>query len=164
MLFTQSTNAAAFVTPQWILTPLSTDPQKGPYLLVLSGIVATNFEAIQHTGWRSDTLQIQPDVDIKNALSFANAPKAPPGSRTMFEVQQYSTFGSLSSIFDESEAVNAGFSINSFWPFFEPGSRRLVGVNMTIAVQDRDASLLRVGYQITAVGTFTQVANPDPPQ
>jgi hypothetical protein len=82
----------------------------------------------------------------------------------VLEAEQYATYGSLNSIFDKDTSVNAGFAVDAFRPFFSDGDRGIIngsGIDLDIAVQDVDATILRVGYQLTAVGKF--VITPQPP-
>ena len=155
MLFTQSTNASKFVNPQFLVTPLS----ENRLLLVLSGVVITEFVCTQKADWHRDTLQIVLDNDIRRALASTGLPNPPAGFHMMFLAEQYATFGGLNSIFDKNAADNAGFAVDSFMPPFDGDSFRVLGMTMDVAVQDSDAILYRVGYQLTAVGQFVQVPN-----
>jgi hypothetical protein len=152
LTFFEANNDGSFVEPQWVITPL---PGQGKWLLVLSGVVVTNFVTVQHSGWRRDKVQIFPRINVP--LGYAMQAPPPPGSEYLFDVEQYATFGGLSSIFDRSTSVNAGFAVDAFRPIFAGNNRLLKGIELDIAAQDRDAELLRVNYQLTAVGSIQSV-------
>ena len=156
MLFAaQTTDAGKFVNPQWIVTPLPA----GRHLLVLSGVVIIDFWSRQ-ASWHRESLSISPDRDLALVIASAGVPPAPQGFAIRFLAEQYSTFGGMNSIFDQDTAVNAGFAVDAFKPTFDFGTRLLNGIQLDIAVRDSDAALLRVGYHLTAVGRFVQIAIP----
>ena len=154
MQFVQSSTPSAFVNPQWIITPISTDRQ----LLVLSGAVISNFASTHKSGWTSDpAVDIAPDQDLLNVVTFLKLGPPPANQFWGFQADQYATFGGLTSVFDKNTAVNAGFAVDSFAPLILPneaGSRIVGGVQLALAVQDSDATILRVGYHLMAIGQF----------
>jgi len=153
--FTQSLNPEKFVGPQWIVTALPAKRQ----LLMLCGILVIDFRNNQKQGWRGDSVEIYPDSDIRSAITYAGVPPPKDGFEIKFVAEQYTTFGAMNSIFDQDASVNAGFAVDSFGPIFYPAvTRQLTGIRLNVAVQDQDAALLRVGYQLTAVGRFEQIA------
>ena len=134
----------------------------GKLLLVISGTVVINFSSGQSSGWRRDTIRILPDF----TGPFTYAGNDPTANAVVFQAEQYSTFASLNAIFDQSTSVNAGFAVDAFRPYFIDGGRGLTtgsGIDVDIAVQDIDATLYRVGYELTAVGTFSSVPFLDAP-
>ncbi|HLY69552.1 MAG TPA: hypothetical protein VKR53_07465 [Puia sp.] len=153
----QSDNSSAgnFVNPQWIITPLPNNK----WCLVLSGVLICNFTTGTGSGWRRDTLQI--GLDINSIFSFAGFDSA--NKIVTLQVEQYACYGSLNSIFDKDESVNAGFAVDKFYPFFAGGGRALTdgsGVFLDVATQDIDATLLRVGYYLMAIGTISSAPIP----
>ena len=151
LTFDQTSNAQAenFVYPQWIITPLPSDK----WLLIVSGIVVINVTSGQSSGWHRDTVRILPD--FSGPFTFAGNDLL--NNAVVFQAEQYATYGSLNSIFDKSTSVNAGFAVDAFLPFFSDGGRGVTvgsGIDLDIAVQDIDATILRVAYKITAVGQF----------
>lgn len=152
LAFVESHNDGSFVEPQWIITPLSS----GKWMLVLSGVVIVNFTTVQHTGWRHERVQIIPNLP----LAYAKGMDPPPGSEYLFNVEQYATYGGLSSIFDKAASIDAGFAVDASRPIFTGNSRLLRGIELDIATHDRDASLLRVNYQLTAVGVIDMAIAP----
>jgi hypothetical protein len=145
-----------FVYPQWIITQLPGNK----WLLVVSGVVVVDITSGQSNGWLHDTIRILP----RFADAFAFAGNDVNNNTVVFETEQYATYGTLASIYDKSTAVNAGFAVDAFRPFFSDGGRGMgdgSGLDFDIAVQDVDATLFRVAYELTAVGTF--VVTPLPP-
>jgi len=155
LYFSQTVNAEKFANPQWIVTSLP----GGRQLLVLSGVVIIDFWSRQPS-WHRDSVTIYPDKDLQSVIASAGLPPAPQGFAIRFLAEQYATFGGMSSIFDQDTAVNAGFAVDAFEPIFDAGTRLVSGIQLDIAVRDSDAALLRVGYHLTAVGRFVQIAIP----
>jgi hypothetical protein len=141
--------ALSLVEPQWIITPL--DNKK--WLLIVTGTGVVNLLCRHRSGWRRETVHVLPDFNP--AFSFAGNDLE--NNTVVFQAEQYSTYGSANSIFDQSTAVNAGFAVDAIRPLFADGARGIIagsGIEIDVAVQDVDAALLRVAYQLTAVGRF----------
>jgi len=139
----------SFVEPQWIITPLPSNK----WLLIVSGTVIVNLICRKKSAWRNETVRILPDFDA--AFTFAGNDLLK--NSVVFQTEQYSTYGSANSMFDKSTSVNAGFAVDAARPFFSEGDRGITvgsGIELDIAVQDIDATLLRVAYQLMAVGQF----------
>jgi hypothetical protein len=67
----------------------------------------------------------------------------------------------LSSIFNDEEANNAGWAVNAF-RLEDPTILRSAAVLIVdTAVRDTDGYILRLGYNITMLGTF-QPSGPGP--
>jgi len=156
--FDQNNDAQAgnFVNPQWIITPLP----DSKWLLMVSGVVIINVTCRLNSGWLRDTIRILPK--FTDPLTFAGNDLN--NNFVVLQTEQYATYGSLASIFDKSTSVNAGFAVDAFRPFFSDGNRGMgngSGIDLDIAVQDVDATIFRVAYQMVAVGRF--VVTPLPP-
>ena len=152
---TDPTQTGNFVHPQWIITPLPNNK----WCLVLSGVVIINFVCVQHSGWHANTVQVIPNV--LDPFAFAGFDNR--NNTVTLQTEQYACYGSLNSIFDKDSSVNAGFAVDAFYPLFNNGNRGFAlgsGISLDVAVQDRDASLLRVGYYLMAIGTITSVPIP----
>jgi len=158
MLYYSQTDAGTagnFVNPQWIITPLP----NGKWCLVCSGVLVINFTTGQRPGWRNDTIRI--GLDLAGVFAYAGYHTA--GKYAVMNTEQYACYGSLNSIFDKDNSVNAGFAVDKFYPYFGGGGRSLEngsGVYLDVATRDSDASLLRVGYYLMAIGTISEVPIP----
>jgi hypothetical protein len=151
-----SAQAGSFIDPQWIVTPLPNNK----WLLIVSGVVIINVTCGQNSGWLRDTVRILPN--FTDPFTFAGNDLN--NNTVVFETQQYATYGSLASIFDKNTSVNAGFAVDAFRPFFSDGGRGMgngSGIDLDIAVQDVDATIFRVAYELTGVGSF--IVTPLPP-
>jgi hypothetical protein len=119
--------------PSGIATPheLRTKDHFNRDLVFLSGVAVFSFRG-SGGSWKHDTLYIV----------------AGPGWRQLIDV---TPFAALNSIRNDGTAVNAGWAADSFsWTTY--GGRILLRV--PVAIKDSDGYLLRVGYQITAIGTI----------
>jgi len=77
---------------------------------------------------------------------------------------------SLGSVFDQGPSVNAGFAVDVWRPnHFESGTNVVsgqpvnnifTGVNADLAVNDSDAWLYRLSYNITLLGKIVFIAPP----
>jgi hypothetical protein len=89
-----------------------------------------------------------------------------------FSVDEWSPFVSLGSVFDQGASVNAGFAVDDWRPnHFETGTdvatnkavdNIFTGVNADLAVNDTDAWIYRLGYNITLTGRIVFIAPPVP--
>jgi hypothetical protein len=79
-----------------------------------------------------------------------------------FQLDLWSPFASISSIFDQNQSVNAGFAVDDWRPsHFGSGTDAFsgqsvgnifTGIVVDAAVSDSDAWLYRLGYNITLEG------------
>jgi hypothetical protein len=141
-----------FHNSQWIITQLPNNR----WCLVLSGLLNIDFFGGQDAGWRQDTIQIIRDI---NPL-FIYANFDPINYYVTLNVEQYACYGSVCRFWDRDESVNAGFAVDSFYPFFSGGGRAFgsqSGVYLDVGVSDRDAHVVNVGYHLMAIGTISQV-------
>jgi len=112
-------------------------------LIALSGIAIVNFEGLSDETWLSDTLNL--GVNIPSALIPADK---------QFQVQTWTTFMTLNSIYDKDQSVNAGFAVDEFWGPGAITTKGYITLHAKLAVRDSDAILYRVGYEVTMVGNF----------
>jgi len=163
--------------------PPSISDQK--WLLVLSGIVLANQRGDNSGSWNYQTVSFIPDLagpddptatsgPLNWAIARYGIPR-PPGTvgqnyLVRFSVDSWSPFVSLGSVFDQGPSVNAGFAVDDWRPnHFESGTDVLTneavtniftGVNADLAVNDTDAWIYRLGYNITLSGRIVFIAPP----
>jgi hypothetical protein len=171
-----------FAGQNWLITPaaLAVD-EAAPrnisgqkWLLVLSGVAITDFKGNSPAAWLAETLMIRPDVSspLNHAVDKYSIPK--PGT-VKFQVEQGIPFAATSSIFNQNQSVNSGFSVNVWRPApYDTGidassgaalNMLFTGIAVDVAVRDNDAWLYRVSYHITLLGkiVFAQVDIGGPP-
>jgi hypothetical protein len=168
-----------FGVQNWLITPAaravgeaapaSIGGQK--WLLVLSGVAIVNMKGSTAADWLRDTVHISPNLNgpLDYAIDHFSIPR--PGAPEYgfgFQVEQWSPFAAISSIFDENQSVNAGFAVDK-WGLAPLGTRYdlsdgkkigiFEGITVDVGVRDSDAWLYRVGYNITLFGriVFTSV-------
>ena len=176
-----------FATQNWVITPAAlavgqASPQNASqqnWILHLSGVTIPNLQGVLDTGWRRETLLIQPDLGgpLNHAVDAFSIPR-PPGKEgfqyfVMFRVFQWAPFAAISSIFDQHHAVDAGFAVDAWRANpFSTGinaisdqlqmDRIFTGIQVDVAVRDSDAFLYRVSYNITLLGqiVFSKITQP----
>jgi hypothetical protein len=172
--------ATEFGGQNWLITPAaravgeaapaSIGHQK--WLLVLSGVAIVNMKGSTATDWLRDTVHISPNMNgpLNYAIDHFSIPR--PGAEEYgfgFQVEQWSPFATVSSIFDENQSVNAGFAVDK-WGLapldtgFDLSDGTKIGnifrgIMVDVGVRDSDAWLYRVGYNITLLGriVFTSI-------
>ena len=163
--------------------PQSIGDQK--WLLVLSGIVFADQRGDNSGSWNYQTVSFIPDLagpddptatsgPLNWAIARYGIPR-PPGTvgqqyLVRFSVDEWSPFVSLGSVFDQGSSVNAGFAVDDWRPnHFESGTdvvtnaavnNIFTGVNADLAVNDSDAWIYRLGYNITLTGRIVFTAPP----
>lgn len=166
-----------FAGQNWLITPaaLAVD-EAAPrnisgqkWLLVLSGVAITDFKGNSPAHWLGETLKIIPDWSspLNYAVDKYSIPR--PAGTVKFQVEQGIPFAAISSIFNQNQSVNSGFSVNVWRPApYDTGidassgaalNMLFTGIAVDVAVRDNDAWLLRVSYHITLLGkiVFAQV-------
>jgi hypothetical protein len=163
--------------------PQSIRDQK--WLLILSGVVLANQRGDNSGSWNYQTVSFIPDMAgpddptaTSGPLNWAIARYAiprPPGTVgqqyvVRFSVDEWSPFVSLGSVFDQGASVNAGFAVDDWRPnHFESGTdvvtneavnNIFTGVNADLAVNDTDAWIYRLGYNIALIGRIVFIAPP----
>ena len=165
--------------------PQSIRDQK--WLLVLSGVVLANQRGDDSGWWNHQTVSFIPDMagpddptatsgPLNWAIARYGIPR-PPGTvgqqfLVRFSVDAWAPFVSLGSVFDKESSFNSGFAVDDWRPnHFESGtdvltngavSNIFTGVNADLAVNDNDAWIYRVGYNITLIGRIVFIAPPIP--
>jgi hypothetical protein len=179
-----------FAGQNWLITPAAlavgerqpTSIKDQKWLLTLTGVAMVNLTPNGGNTIR-ETLQILPDMDgpLKFAINRFSVPvptnphyiiKGLTKITPLFQLEEWSPFASLGSIFDKNESINAGFAVD-FWresPFLTLSANGLPdikqifqGIRVDVAVQDKDAVLHRVNYHISLLGKIV-FAKPDPCQ
>jgi len=161
--------------------PESIHEQK--FLLVLSGVVFANQRGDNSGQWNHQTVSFIPDMAgpddptaTSGPLNFAIGkyhiprPQGAVGAQYLvrFCVEEWSPFVSLNSVFDQAQSLNAGFAVDAWRPnHFETGvdvitqqpvGNIFTGVNADLAVNDSDAWIYRLGYNITLLGRIVFIA------
>lgn len=171
----------SFGGQNWLITPAALAANEAPprsindqkWLLVLSGVGICNATGQAANDWKRGSVHIFPDIEspINFALDTHAIPRPPQGSSYLlsFALEQWSPYSSISSIFDQSTAVNAGFAVDDWRPSpfgtgtnvlnNQPVAQLFNGIVVDIAVRDVDAYLYRVGYNITLLGRIVFLEN-----
>jgi hypothetical protein len=161
--------------------PASIHQQK--WLLVLSGVVIADLKGYSSSQWEQQTVSFTPDMagpddpsstsgPLNWAISHYSIPKPPgsPGAQYLirFSVEEWAPFASLGSIFNQGQSINSGFAVDTWRPNHfgsgtdvlsnRPVNNLFSGVNVDLAVQDTDAWIYRVSYNITLLGKIVFVA------
>jgi hypothetical protein len=150
-------------------------------LLVLSGVAKAEFQPNSTGQWSRETLQFIPDMEgpLNFAISHFSIQKPPASSSygLRFSLEQWAPFASPNSILNQDQSINSGFAVNVWRPApFSPlpgapaASRIDVlthlpltnifnGIKVDVAVRDREARTLLIGYNITLLGKIVFVPN-----
>jgi hypothetical protein len=177
-------DVTSFGGQNWLITPAAravNEPapktiSNQKWLLVLSGVGIINMEGKTSNDWLRDQVQILPDMrsPLDYAINRFSIPR-PPGNEGAnydvgFQLDLWSPFASLSSVFDQDQSVSAGFAVDDWRPTHfgsgtdafsgNPVGNIFTGIVVDAAVRDSDAWLYRVGYNITLEGriVFTNTA------
>lgn len=155
------------------------------WILSLSGVVLANQRGDNSGSWNHQTVSFIPDLagpddptatsgPLNWAIARYGIPR-PPGAvgqeyLVRFSVDEWAPFVSLGSVFDQGNSVNAGFAVDDWRPnHFEEGidavtgaaiNSIFTGVNADLAVNDNDAWIYRLGYNITMVGRIVFITPP----
>jgi hypothetical protein len=175
-----------FAGQNWLITPAALAVGEHPpasihdqkFLLVLSGVVIANLEGNSGSQWLQETLSFLPDMagpqnsgPLNWAIGRFSIPK-PPGQNFSigFSLEEWAPFASLSSIFNQDQSINSGFSVNVWRPnHFATGTDAFThsavgniftGVNVDVAVRDTDAWIYRIGYNVTLLGKIVFLTTP----
>jgi hypothetical protein len=176
-------NVTNYGGQNWLITPAALAVNQTPpssiidqkWLLVLSGVGICNFKGQTTNDWSKDTVYINPDVlgPINWAIAQFSIPTPPqtPPWYPAFQVEEWSPFATINSIFDQNESINAGFAIDDWRaaPFIEGYDiitdsiigNIFDGINVDAAVRDSDAWIYRVGYNITLLGKIKFLGAPE---
>lgn len=148
-------NPDCFRSQHWLYTLLPDDRVMvnltGIIVLRLDGL--SGYKGVSSDAWRQDHLNI--------TLGFPTHffPKSPVKH---LRVEQWAPFITLNAIYDQGDAVEAGWAVDDFGVNL-PGSKAIfdgIGLWVDLAVRDSDAWLYRIGYDLTVSGAFV---SPPPP-
>jgi len=174
-------NAPTFAGQNWLITPAALAVNQAPpktisdqeFLLVLSGVVIINLQGTLPDDWLQQTITIGPGgLDVNSPLQYAVTkwaiplPPPVPSVYTLgFSLTEWAPFAGLSSVFEKnSGSVDAGFAVNDWRPtpfptgvnagdvHGNPVSNLFQGINVDLAVRNKNATLYRVSYNITLLG------------
>jgi hypothetical protein len=172
-----------FAGQNWLITPAALAKNESPppdlhaqkWLLTLSGVGMVNLKG-NSEDWLQETLLLRPTIidPMHYAIATHGIPK-PPGTEgsqytLAFQVEQWSPYASISSIFNEKVSNNSGFAVDVWRPdhfdngidafSLQPVGNLYTGLQVDVAVSDTDAWLYRVGYNILLLGRIVFLAIP----
>jgi len=176
-----------FAGQNWLITPAALAVGENPpvsihdqtFLLTLTGVVIANLEGNSSSQWLHETLSFLPDMAGPQGSGPLNwaiqrfAIPTPIGQnfKIGFSLEEWAPFASLSSIFDQDQSINAGFAVDVWRPtHFASGTDAFThlpvgnifsGIDVDVAVQDTDAWIYRVGYNITLLGKIVFLSLPE---
>jgi hypothetical protein len=183
------TDLTTFAGQNWLITPAALAVGEHPpanihdqkWLLVLTGVVFANFQGNSTSAWRHDTFTFLPDMagpSNSGPLNWAIGrfsiprPLGTPGSdyNIVFALEEWAPYASLSSVFNQGQSINSGFSVDVWRPnHFSSGTDVLsqqpvrnifTGISVDAAVRDTDAWIFRLNYNITLLGKIAFIAPP----
>jgi hypothetical protein len=174
-----------FAGQNWLITPAALAKNEPPppdlhaqkWLLTLSGVGMVNLKGNSEANWLAETLLLRPTIldPMHYAISTHGIPK-PPGTEgsqytLAFQVEQWSPYASISSIFNQNVSNNSGFAVDVWRPdhfdngidifSHQPVGNLYTGLQVDVAVRDTDAWLYRVGYNILLLGRIVFLAIPE---
>lgn len=175
-----------FAGQNWLITPAALAVGENPpasihdqkFLLVLSGVAIANLEGNSGSQWLQETLSFLPDMagpqnsgPLNWAIQRWGIPRPPGQNFTIqFSLEEWAPFVSLSSIYDQAQSIDAGFSVNVWRPnhfatgtdafTHAPVNNIFTGVNVDVAVRDTDAWIYRIGYNVTLLGKIVFLTTP----
>jgi hypothetical protein len=142
-VISQFQNPGLFVSPHFLVMPST----GGRTYVGLTGVVLVNLKGISETQWRRETFRI--------ILSLQDAAQAAGFPRThWFRAVHWTAFATLSSIFNDNVANDAGWAIDAFRLVGASNLQGAAILDVDAAVRDTDGFILRIGYNITMLGTF----------
>src|SRR5471030_1145917 len=121
-----------FAGQNWLITPAALAVGENPpgtihgqkFLLVLSGVVKANLEGNSTLHWRQETVSFLPDMagpqnsgPLNYAIGRFGIPMPAVQNFTLgFSLEEWAPFASLSSIYDQHQAIDAGFAVDVWRP------------------------------------------------
>jgi hypothetical protein len=175
-----------FAGQNWLITPTALAVGEQPprnihdqkFLLVLSGVVMANLKGAG-ADWLRETVSFLPDMAGPNnsgplnwAIGRFSIPRPTnPNYKVVFSLEEWAPFASLSSIFDQNQAVNAGFAVDVWRPTHfatgtdaftnQPVGNIFTGIDVDVAIRDVDAWIFRLGYNISLLGKIVFLVVPE---
>jgi hypothetical protein len=174
-----------FAGQNWLITPAARAINEPPpadihgqkWLMTLSGVGMVNLEGNSQAQWLQETLLLLPTIIDPMHYAIAThgipTPQGSEGSQyaLAFQVEQWSPYASISSIFNQGQSLNSGFAVdvwrpNHFGTGVDAFSHQAVGnlysgLQVDVAVRDTDAWLYRVGYNILLLGRIVFLTIPE---
>lgn len=174
-----------FAGQNWLITPAALALNEPPpanihaqkWLMTLCGVGMVNLEGNSQAQWLQETLLLLPTlIDPMHYAIATHGIPTPQGSEgshyaLAFQVEQWSPYASISSIFNQGQSLNSGFAVdvwrpNHFGTGIDAFSHQAVGnlysgLQVDVAVRDTDAWLYRVGYNILLLGKIVFLAIPE---
>jgi len=150
--------------------PQSISNQK--WQLMLSGVAITDVKGKSSADWLGETLRIRPDQSspLNHAINTHAIPRPSVSHSVAFQVEQGVPFAAISSIFNQNQSNNSGFSVNVWRPTpYSAGTDAFsgaalatlfTGIDVDVAVRDSDAWLYRVSYHIILLGKIVFIEQP----
>ncbi len=140
------------------------------FILVLTGVGIVDLQGNNSNERRRETLTISPD--IANPLGFASSKYGiprPANTMANFDLEQWAPYANVSSAFEkENGGVDLGFAVD-VWrphPFFhgtdtngQQHTQLFQGVDVDVAIRNKNATLHRVNYHVTLVGRIVFLPN-----
>jgi hypothetical protein len=172
MLFVQSYESESFfITPAALAV---TEPRPATiadqrWVFQMNGVAIVNVQGATTGNWLRDQLLISPNLGTALTPALARY-SIPPvtGATPWMQVESSIPFATLSSIFDQHQAVDMGFAVDRWRMQTRPGTEAgtgqtlqnlLSGMIVDLAVRDTDAFLYRVSYSITVQGKMKFVTS-----
>jgi hypothetical protein len=168
--FNSMKNLTDFAGQNWLITPTALAVGEHPppsirdqkWLLVLSGIVFANQRGDNSGSWNDQTVSFIPD------MAGPDDPTATSGPLN-WAIARYGIPRPPGTV-GQGPSVNAGFAVDDWRPnHYESGTdvvtngavnNIFTGVNADLAVNDTDAWIYRLGYNITLIGRIVFIAPP----
>jgi len=172
MLFVESYESQSFfITPAALAV---TEPRPATiadqrWIFQMNGVALITVHGQANGDWFRDQLLISPNLGTALIPALARY-SIPPvtGATPWMQVESSIPFATLSSIFDQHQAIDMGFAVDRWHIQTRPGTEAgtgqtlqnlLSGMIVDLAVRDTDAVLLRVSYSITVQGKMKFVTS-----
>jgi len=126
------------------------------WMLILTGVAGVDYRGGRTSDWDRKAFSLY--LDTTPAIEFTEA-RVEPGKKLGFQVHQWAPFATINSIVDKDQAMNLGFAVDSYRPTYLSGTsveRLFWGLEVQAAVRDSNATLHRIGYQVSLVGKIVQ--------
>jgi hypothetical protein len=139
------------------------------WIFQMSGVAIVDMRGKTNVSWFHDQLLISPNLStaLTPALTRYAIPPV-PGATPWMQVESSVPFATLSSIFDQHQAIDMGFAVDRWQIQTRPGTEAgtgqtlqslLSGMVVDLAVRDSDAILHRVSFSITVQGKMKFVTS-----
>lgn len=151
-----SINVKGYDTDNWLIIregTIATNPGDQRWLLTLTGNINLELQG-KKDSWVEDTLDFIPE-SFQTALLFTGMrPEQPAGSLNI-TVEQFTTLVTLSQIFHNNNADNAGYLVRKFRVVRPSGIFQ--NVTAELAVNGENRFIFNCGYHVTILGKIVNV-------